>query len=177
MIGKHSLTLRILHWMLSIMFFTLIAVGFWMAYLPADYPNKLNYYSLHKSFGLTALLLVTIRAFKKISDLQKSKVPALPEGISNSSQKLYNAVLIALYICMFGMPISGYLMFVYGGHPVMLFNIPLPSLVATEASMSGLFWQIHGICAYIFMALIALHIIGFLKHLIWDKFNLLQRII
>ena len=174
--NKYSLTIRILHWLMSAIIISLIIVGFWMTSLPADYPGKFDFYKLHKSFGITALLLVCIRSVIKYNDRRKLKVPDFPLQIDNLSRVLYKVVLTLLYIAMFGMPISGYLMSSYGGHQVMWFSIPLPNLVEKNQQLGNLFWQVHSICAFLFVALISLHIIGYLKHLLWDKINLLPRI-
>ena len=77
---------------------------------------------------------------------------------------------------MFAMPISGYLMSSYGGHPVKLFGLDIPAIVDKDPRLGSVFHNIHGIGGKVFIGLIVLHILGTLKHLLVEKVNLINRI-
>ena len=59
-------TLRVLHWLMAILLFGLLALGFYMHDLPLS-PEKLKLYSWHKWAGVTAFLLVAFRLFAGLS--------------------------------------------------------------------------------------------------------------
>jgi cytochrome b561 len=168
---KYSLSMRIIHWLMALLIITLLAVGLWMSGLPNEYPGKYDVYALHKSFGVIALLLIVVR----ISVRMRSKVPALPKEINKFDTGLSAITIFVLYACMFAMPMSGYLMSTFGGHPVHLFGLELPSVVSQNPDMGKFFWNVHGYAGYVLIVFIGLHILGSLKHIAVEKVNLFKR--
>jgi cytochrome b561 len=63
------------------------------------------------------------------------------------------------------------------GYSVGWFGIVLPSILIKNEQLGEYFSEIHEISANILIGLIVLHIIGFIKHLVVDKKNLLKRMI
>lgn len=169
---KYPLIMRITHWIMALLILTLLGVGMWMESLPDTYPGKYDFYALHKSFGIVALLFVVFRLSVRL----RSDVPKLPKEITKFDSLLSAATIGILYVCMFAMPLSGYLMSNFGGHPVMLFNIPVPSIVGQNPELGKFFREVHGIGGWTLIVLISLHLLGTLKHYFVEKVNLLQRI-
>jgi len=122
---KYSSSMKVMHWLMSAMILTLLTVGLWMESLPGDYPDKYYYYGIHKSFGMIALVFIILR----LSIRMRSKIPALPKKINRFDSLLSSATILVLYLCMFAMPMSGYLMSEYGDHPVGIFGYMLPELL------------------------------------------------
>ena len=59
-LGRYSLAMRIMHWVLAALIISLLIVGILMTeYM--DAPGKFEYYKLHKAFGIMALFLIIIR--------------------------------------------------------------------------------------------------------------------
>lgn len=169
--GRYTLSMRIFHWLMAAMLLCMVPFGMWMADLPQDNPDKFYYYGLHKSFGVIVLILVSLRIINR----WKSQIPELPKEIKKFDQMLSAATVVALYLCMFVMPISGYLMSTFGGHPVAVFSLTLPALVAKNPDMGKLFLGVHEVTAYCLVAAFVLHIAGTLKHFWVEKVNLLKR--
>ncbi len=168
---KYSLSMRVMHWIMAFLIIVLLAVGLWMESLPNDYPGKYDVYALHKSFGVIALAFIIFR----LSVRMRSKIPALPKNITKFDASLAAATVVLLYVCMFAMPLSGYLMSTFGGHPVQLFGIPLPSLFSENMEAAKFNRMIHGYAGYGLIAIIVLHILGSFKHLLVEKVNLFKR--
>lgn len=169
---KYTLSMRAIHWLMAVMILSLIPFGLWMAELPDSYPGKYDYYAIHKSFGLVALLFIILR----VSNRLRSTVPSLPKEINKTDSLLSSLTIGSLYLCMFAMPISGYLMSTFGGHPVMFFNILVPALFDKNLPLAKFFHDMHGLGGWVLIALISLHLLGTLKHYFVEKVNLLQRI-
>lgn len=174
---RYSLPIRLMHWLMAIMIITIASVGIWMASLPNDYPGKYDFYALHKSFGLLILLLVIMRLVTRLL----SKIPSY-EDVKIKKWEITAAKLAhgALYFFMFMMPVSGYLMSSLSGRAVMLFSIEMPAItcfsaeVASKLASNAYFF--HTVIVWGMIALIVLHIIGSLKHVLIDKQNILKRI-
>lgn len=79
---------------------------------------------------------------------------------------------------MFLMPISGVLMSILGGHEVNIFGLfTIPAAEEKNTSLAGFFYNLHGISAFSFVGLIALHIAAGLYHHFILKDNILKRMI
>lgn len=170
---KYNLTMRINHWLIGLTMITVAIVGLYMTSLPSDDPSKYGFYPLHKSFGLLLLMLVCIRALVRIS----SKIPALPNSITRFDGFIAKTVIALMYFVMFALPISGYFMSVYGGHPVQFFGIDVPNLVSPDPIMGKFAYEAHETLGLSFLVLVGLHVVGWLKHLVVERTNLLERII
>lgn len=169
---KYPLIMRITHWIMAALILTLLGVGMWMEGLPDTYPGKYDYYALHKSFGVVALLFVIFR----ISVRLRSAVPKLPAEITKFDSMLSTGTIALLYLCMLGMPLSGYFMSTFGGYPVSMFGIPIPSIFEKNPELGKFFREMHGLGGWMLIVLISLHLLGTLKHYLIEKVNLLQRI-
>lgn len=169
---KYSLLVRINHWVMVFLIIGLLGMGLWMTGLADDYPGKYDYYGLHKSFGMVALFYIIFR----LSIRLRSQIPELPAEISKRDSILSAITVFALYICMFMMPLSGYLMSSFGGYPVSMFGISVPSIVDKNPELGGFFHSMHVLGGQAFIGIIVLHLLGTIKHLVVEKVNLLKRI-
>lgn len=169
--GRYTLSMRIFHWLMAAMVLCLIPFGMWMASLPQDYPDKFTYYGLHKSFGMIVLMLIALRLINR----WRSEIPQLPNEIKKFDKALSAITVVALYAFMFAMPISGYLMSTFGGHPVAIFSLQIPSVVSANPDLGKLFRELHEMIAFGLIAAFVLHVAGTLKHYWVERVNLLKR--
>lgn len=169
---KYSPTMRVLHWIIAILIIGLLIVGFIMADM-GNSPLKFEIYGVHKSLGMTVLGFVILRWLVRVS----ADVPLLPEKFRWYDRALAKLTYTFMYVAMLAMPISGYFMSVWGGHPVSLFGYALPEIFEKNEGLGNLAWEAHGIIAWIWVGLITLHLVGYLKHLIFDRENLLKRMV
>lgn len=162
---KYHIAIRILHWLMAAIIIGMLILGFLM--------DSSFLYGIHKSFGVTILLLFFVR----IAARNITKTPALPEQIAKREKMLAKFGHYSLYALLLAMPISGWLMSNWGGHPVKLFGLDLFNLVEKNKPLGKIANEVHEILAYALIIMISLHVIGFLKHKIVDKVNLLPRIL
>ena len=146
-----------------------------MTSLNKENENRLFFYSLHKSFGGLALIMIIARIINRF--LYKS--PQLPIEISPYIIKLAKITHFMLYLLMFLTPLSGYLMSNYYGYHVKLFGIVLPSLVETNFDSAKNFSELHEIFAFSLLGLIILHLLAIIKHhfIGADKFPIIKRML
>lgn len=162
---KYSTLMRVLHWVIAVIILTLIGVGWWMTGLADDDPVRGQVYGLHKSFGVLVLLLVALRFVVRLA----SKVPPLPDTIAPGIRKLAHGTHYLLYLFMFIVPISGYVMSDAGGYPVKLFGFTMPDFFEKDKAIGGLAHELHEILPYVLLGLILLHLAGALKHRFFEK--------
>lgn len=174
---KYNAVAVTLHWVMALAFLGMIASGLILeqeGLLPRDKIFEL--YQIHKSVGLT--LLVTF--FLRIGWRLWHKSPALPESLKGLEKLAAKAGHWALYFFMLAMPITGWLLVSSSpyGLPTLYFGTfewPHIPGVAGDEAVNGASREAHEILAYIFIGVIAVHILAVIKHWIIDKHNLLPR--
>lgn len=163
---KYSISSRIIHWLMAIIILGLLGMGIYMTeFLSKEAPNRMDVYNLHKSFGVIALILVFIRIINRF--IYKS--PALPASMPKAEIILAQLAHLGLYLLMIVVPLSGYLMSNSFGYPAMFFGHELPFLVERNFEYGKFFSEAHELSAYGLLGLVALHVLGALKHRFFDK--------
>ena len=173
MASHYTRTAKGLHWLMTILFFGLLALGFYMHDLPLS-PEKLQLYAWHKWAGVTAFLLVWFRLFWRIAH----RPPALPATMSKLMQRVAHAGHFLLYGLMIAIPLSGWLMSSAKGFQTVWFGVlPIPDLLGKNKEMGDLLQSVHMSLNLLFVALITGHIGAALKHQFIDKDDILTRML
>ncbi|MFZ2268210.1 MAG: cytochrome b [Azonexus sp.] len=173
MSAHYTPTAKSLHWLMAILFFGLLALGFYMQGLPLS-PEKLKLYSWHKWAGVTAFLLVWLRLFWRITH----RPPALPASMPKVMQFAAHAGHLALYLLMIGIPLSGWLMSSAKGFQTVWFGLlPIPDLLDKNKELGNLLQTVHMGLNLFFVAVILGHIAAALKHHYLDKDDILSRML
>jgi cytochrome b561 len=169
----YTKTAKALHWLMAILFFGLLALGFYMPDLPLS-PEKLKLYSWHKWAGVTAFLLVWLRLFWRVTH----RPPALPANMPKTMQLVAHAGHLLLYVLMIAIPLSGWLMSSAKGFQTVWFGVlPIPDLLDKNKDLGELLKNVHASLNLLFVAVIAGHIGAALKHHFIDKDDILKRML
>lgn len=172
---KHySAPIIILHWLMGIALIGMIGVGLVMA---ADIiPKELRgtVYGIHKATGIILLLLVIVR----LGIRMVSKLPALPGSIPSLEAITAKLGHYALYVMMFALPLSGWVMSSAGGHPISIYGLfewPGFPGVGGNKEIGGIAHEIHEYGGWVLIGLISVHAAAVIFHLVKEKVNLLPR--
>lgn len=163
---------RFLHWAMALIIFCLVPVGLYMTQM-AYGPEKLQVYALHKSFGLLVLWLAGLRLFWRFWSMP----PDAQETHTRLERLLAGGVHIFLYVCMIGLPVSGWVMSSAAEYPVPFFGLSMPPLTGKDEALAELAEEAHGVMAWGLVGLLGLHIAGAFKHHILDRDLTLQRMV
>jgi cytochrome b561 len=158
---------KFLHWTMA----ALILLNYFLG-LTLD---KTSLYNFHKQTGLTILLLLIIRVVWRLT----SRYPESVKSLSKLEQFAAKMGHLGLYGFMLAIPISGILMVDSYGYELKFWGLfTLPSIISAQsASASEVFSKIHEILANAMIALVAAHVLAALKHHIFDKNEVLLRMI
>jgi cytochrome b561 len=171
--ASYTRTAIILHWVIALSIFGLLAVGLYMEDLKAS-PEKIRLYLMHKSFGLTVLALVIVRIVWRLTH----RPPELPPATPSWQRAAASISHFALYFLMLLMPVSGWLMNSASGFPLKWFGmVPIPALMGTDSEARELWESVHAVSAWLLMALIAVHIAAALKHHFINRDQVLRRML
>jgi cytochrome b561 len=176
--SKLSTNTVLLHWVVAIMMLMLLITGIYM-----EQNSVYALYPWHKSFGVLIALFVVLRVLWRL----KSGWPPPVRNYLSWEQVLSKIVHYLLIIGTLVMPISGFMMSALGGHGVALFGLELvarnPDLANPEQviplneMLAGIAHTLHGIAGYCLLVGILLHIVGALKHHLFDKDGTLRRML
>jgi cytochrome b561 len=168
----YSLGLRVLHWLTALCMFVVIPVAWYMTTMDRHAPSRGNWVNLHKSIGLTILLLTLIRVVTRLA----GTAPPLPQSIPAFEQTLAHIGHGLLYVILFAMPISGYVNSYGGGHPVNWFWLfQVPALVPQDKALGHLASKIHYVLAYLTYVLIAGHVLAVAYHQLIERVDIVGR--
>lgn len=93
------------------------------------------------------------------------KIPAYPADMPCYQKSLSSLTVLALYGLMVAMPVTGFVMSAFGGHPVPFFGLfTIPALEEGPTAIGSLSYQLHTVLGWSFIALLVLHVLGALYH-------------
>lgn len=165
------------HWMIGLAIIAMLGMGLILEDIPSDY--QYIAYQLHKSIGLTILLLSFLRLFWRLTH----RAPALPAGMKTWEILASKITHVAFYVLMIGIPLSGWALVSSAPAP---YDFPIqwfglfewPSLpLERSKEVSHDFSELHEMLAFLTIGLLALHIGAALKHHFMNRDNVLVRML
>ena len=170
--GRYSLTAIALHWGMAVLLAGQVAIGLYMVELPKRTPDVAYYYGLHKSLGLVALMLVTVRLGWRL----RSKPPVVLHT-SAMQEKAASIAHRLLYACMVLIPLSGFIGSNFGKYPVKFFGYALPQLGWEDPALQAIFRYMHEAFVWLLCALVAVHLLAVVYHSARSGMGLLRRML
>ena len=168
-----------LHWLIALLIIGLVAVGKFMTGLDSDEPLRFTLTQWHKSIGITVLLLSVIRLIWRFGH----RPPAHPRGRPPSQRRASELVHGLLYLCLFLVPISGWILVSVSPLNVetLLFDvIPWPHLepfasYTDKAIQVERYADYHELAGNVLLVLMLGHIGAALKHQFINRDAIMRR--
>jgi cytochrome b561 len=161
------------HWIIA----ALIVTQFTLAWLADDLPlgvHKLALLARHKSFGMTILMLATLRLLWRLFN----RPPELPSGMSKIESLLARGTHVAFYVLLFAMPLTGWLMSSAKNYSVSWFSLfTWPNLIGKNEQAFEALRTTHQALSWLLFAIAILHVLAALKHHFWNKDDVLLRML
>jgi cytochrome b561 len=150
---------RLLHWLMAACILAMLFIGVGM--VSTVMPKYLPLIAIHKSLGITVLVLSLIRLALRL----REGAPRLPADLPEPLRLAARLSQYALYALMIGMPLIGWAMLSTAAYPVVVFGgVHLPPILHQSASLHSVLWDAHFYLAFVFFALILLHLAAALFH-------------
>ena len=128
----------------------------------------------HLAIGPAVLVLMLVRLGWRMTHRvppPPTDLPATLQMVSRVTHWLFYAVLVAL-------PILGWVAAdAYGASPTLLGVVPLPSLAGQDKAYGEAIGRIHGLLAWVLLALIAAHVSGALYHALIKRDRVVARML
>ena len=150
---------KLLHWLMAICIIAMLFIGVGM--VSTVKPKYLTLVTIHKSLGIVILALVVIRLVLRLT----LGAPPLPADLPTPMKLGAKLSHYALYGLMFAMPLLGWAMMSAANYPIVLLGgIRLPPILAPNASLHAVLWDLHASLALLFFALVLMHVAAGLFH-------------
>ena len=171
-----------LHWLIALLMLTNIGLAWYFGTLKG--PAEVAPLALHKSIGITVLLLTLVRIGWRFA----SRPPPLPDTLRPWEIWAAKATHVLFYLIMLGMPLSGWAMVSASPliklHPTVLYGVlPWPAVpfghMDSDAlhGLRKLFENTHDILAWVAYFTIAIHVLAALKHQLIDRDDVMGRML
>lgn len=150
---------RLLHWLMAACILAMLFIGVGM--VSTIMPKYLSLIAVHKSLGIGILVLALIRLAVRV----RYGTPPLPSDLPEPMKLAAELSHYALYILMIGLPLLGWAMLSAAAYPVVLLGgVHLPAILPQSDSLHTILWNAHFYLAFVFFALILMHVAAALFH-------------
>ncbi|MBP2170920.1 cytochrome b561 [Erwinia toletana] len=163
-----------LHWLVALAVYGMFALGLWMVTL-GYYDNWYHQApELHKSIGMVLFAVMILRLIWRF-------VSPPPKPLSSYSRLVRISAIAAhllLYLLLFAILFTGYLISTAEGKPIEVFGlIAVPATFAGNAQQADLAGDIHLYLAWSVVIISVLHGLAALKHHFIDRDITLKRML
>lgn len=164
----------LLHWAVGITVYGMFALGLWMA--------TLSYYDtwyhkapdIHKSIGILLFITMVIRVIWRWI----SPPPKPLSSYSRITRVTSHLVQVALYVILFSILISGYLISTADGQAISVFGwFEVPAILSSSSQQADTAGEIHEVLAWSVVVLSLLHALAAVKHHFIDGDVTLKRML
>ena len=181
MAARYTTVAIALHWLIAGLIVANLFLGWRMDHVTGM--SKFTLFQLHKSVGISVLGLSLLRLVWRLLH----RPPPYPVVMQPWERHAARWLHAAFYMLMIGLPLSGWIIVSASpmNIPTLLFNtLPLPHLgpihdlpMATRRAIDSNLGSAHVIVAYVFGALIVLHVAAALKHKFVQRDGVLGRML
>ena len=154
--------------------FVVLPIAWVMVNMPKSAQFRGLLFTLHKSVGLTIVMLVAVR----IAWRAKHPVPPLEAGLARWEKVAASGSHWMLYVVLVGMPISGYLLDAAGGYSISYFGLFSVPLLPKSVALSSVATWVHvAIGQWLVYSLIFLHVAASIWHVSVRRDGVLDRML
>jgi cytochrome b561 len=161
------------HWTIVVLLVVMAYLGLTMTDLPTS-AHKANVYALHKSIGLTILVLVVLRLAWRLYAGRPLEVDGMPRW----QQRIAALTHAGLYGLLFAIPLSGWVINSTSGFPLRWFGlVRVPAIAPRDTALNHLAKETHEVLFWILVATAAVHAAAAIYHHIVQRDATLVRML
>lgn len=163
---------RTLHWVMAALIIVALALGLSAYYLVGEGPKLGQIVFIHKSLGMTVLILAAARIVYRLA----VGAPPYAASLGWLIHKASRAGHFALYALMVALPVAGYVGSSAGGHDVSWFGVfKFPSLAPRDGALAHLAGGLHFWFGWALVVVLALHLAAVVWHTFIRRDEVLSR--
>ncbi len=156
---------RAFHWIIAALILLAIPLGVVATLLSAGASSRSELLFVHKSLGMTVLVLAAFRVVYRVI----AGAPPYAQALGLLTRAASHTTHFALYILMIAMPVTGYINSVAGGHEAPWFGLfNWPVVVPQDRALAHWGARAHYWLAWTIGAFFLLHFAGVVWH-VWIR--------
>ena len=164
---------KVLHWLVVLLILLMAWIGLRMGDMPNG-PDKIASYALHKSVGITILMLVLMRIGWRWYAGAPDGVPGTPRW----QERIASLTHLALYALLLAMPLSGWILNSASGYPLHSYGlVNLPAIAGKDHDLHELAEDIHEWLFWAMVTLAVLHAAAAFYHHLFVRDATLARML
>ena len=172
--ARYTRTAMLLHWLVALLLLGQFAFGWYLETIPRGVPARGYFVNLHKSTGLLIGLVILVRLGWRLTHAP----PPLPASVPPWQQQAAAASHYLLYLLMLVMPLSGYVASNFSRFGIHFFNtVKLAPWGIDSKLVYGIFNQLHIVSSWLLLALVIVHVLAALKHLLVNHDSVFSRML
>ena len=162
----------LLHWLVAFLLMVQFLIGLDMVDIPkGPDSSRVFWFNAHKSIGILLGCVILFRLYWRL----RSGVPESPVDSANWERLAASLSHKLLYFCMFLMPVSGLVGSLFSKYDLVFLGIKIPKFFEYNPLIKEVTTNIHQWTAYIFLAIICVHILAAVKHLVVNCDGVFER--
>lgn len=171
---RYTRTAMLLHWLVALLLLGQFALGWYLQDIPRGVPARGYFVNLHKSYGILIGLLILVRLGWRLTHAP----PPLPDTTPRWQQQAASASHYLLYALMVVMPLSGYVASNFSRFGINFFNtFKFAPWGMDSKPVYAFFNQTHSVSSWLLLALVLVHVLAALKHLLIDRDSVFSRML
>src|SRR6478672_949445 len=164
---------KILHWVVVLLILVMAWIGLRMGGMPNG-PDKISTYAMHKSIGITILVLVLLRIGWRLYAGAPDGLPGTPRW----QERIASLTHLALYALLLAMPLSGWVVNSASGFPLQWFGfVNLPAIAGKDHELHELAEDVHEWLFWAMVTLVVLHAAAAFYHHLFQRDATLTRML
>ncbi len=172
--GSYGWIAIILHWLVAVAVIGLFALGLYMTGLSYYDPFYRQGPFIHKSIGILLFMLVAFRLVWRLINPRPAPVPTIKRWEHIGAELAH----WGLYLLMFAVMVSGYLISTADGRAIDVFGwFSVPAWITGLPRQEDIAGAVHYWLAMVLIGLAVLHGLAALKHHFWDRDDTLRRML
>jgi cytochrome b561 len=159
---------------MAIVILAAMLIGLYCAYQPPGQATRRFLLEIHKSLGMTAMMLIVLRIAYRFT----VTTPPYAERMSRLNHAGASAAHLGLYALMLFMPLTGYWTSATGGFSLPFFWLfQWPRLLPLDKVSSRMGEEFHWWGAWAIYAVVGLHVAAVVWHQVVKRDSVLSRMI
>ena len=157
---------RLLHWFTAVAVLFMLGLGFTMINMRLS-PMKLEMFIVHKSIGMLLLVIICIRVVWRLLN----PAPRPSSHLSKSQRKLVFLGQLLMYVLLFAIPVSGWVINSASNFPLQWFGLfEIPPITNPSIAVEDYAKTVHFVLICILASVVIMHVTAALHHH-WIKRN------
>lgn len=161
------------HWLIVIGIVVMAILGLTMTEMRTS-PDKVQLYAVHKSIGLTILALVALRLLWRLFAGTPPRIATIPTWQHHIAKLSH----FGLYVLLFAVPISGWVLNSASGFPLWWFGLfRVPAIAGKDHDLHELAEQVHEVLFWALILLALVHASAAIYHHLFQRDATLERML